>query len=197
MRRRQLRDLPSLLVGGFAVALLSLSLKHHLDEIREPAWAPGPVLAMALEGAPALVLLYGGYWLADSEFDAENRWTVRAWTFGGGAFLTATWATMVVRRLEGRTIAEPVFPILVTTVSGAVAGFAAGYYNARARSEAHEARTVADAFAFVNHFVRHDLRNDLSAIRGTPTPSRRLTRPRSRPPAPTARPSSARRPARR
>jgi hypothetical protein len=104
---------------------------------------------------------------------------------------------MVVRRLEGRTIAEPVFPILVTTVSGAVAGFAAGYYNARARSEAHEARTVADAFAFVNHFIRHDLRNDLSAIRGTPTPSRRLTRPRSRPPAPIARPSSARRPARR
>jgi len=77
---------------------------------------------------------------------------------------------MVVRRLEGRTIAEPVFPILVTTVSGAVAGFAAGYYNARARSEAHEARTVADAFAFVNHFIRHDLRNDLSAIRGHADP---------------------------
>ena len=164
---RRFSDPPSVLVGGFAAALLALAVAYHLVEIRALSRTTGPLLALSLEAGPGVVLLYGAYRLAGSGFDAGNRWTVCGWTLGGAVgFLGVMWATVAVRRLEGREIAEPAFPLLVATLVGAAAGFAAGYYSARARSEAHEARTAADAFAFVNRYIRHDLRNDLSTIRG-------------------------------
>ena len=164
---RRFRDPPSLLVGGFAAALLALAVAYHLVEMQALSQTTGPLLALSLETGPGVVLLYGAYRLAGSELDAENRWTACSWTLGGAVgFLGVMWATVAVRQLEGREIAEPAFPLLVATLVGAAAGFAAGYHNARARSDVHEARTVADALAFVNRFIRHDLRNDLSAIRG-------------------------------
>ena len=164
---RRSRDPPSLLVGGFAAALLALAVAYHLVEMQALSRTTGPLLALSLEAGPGAVLLYGAHRLAGSELDAENRWTVCSWTLGGAVgFLGVMWATVVVRQFEGRETAEPAFPLLVATLVGAAAGFAAGYHNARARSDVHEARTVADALAFVNRFIRHDLRNDLSAIRG-------------------------------
>jgi signal transduction histidine kinase len=74
--------------------------------------------------------------------------------------------TMLIRIGEGRTVAEPTFPLLLSIEAGAIAGFVAGYYGARASADARRARRVNDALTFTNELIRHDLRNDMSAIMG-------------------------------
>ena len=162
--RRRARHLPPSLVGGLGAALTVAAVNHHYAELEELSWwLPGPLLAAVLDTLPPLALVYAGYWLARSDLDAENRWAVCTSTVGVSVvFLTVMWATIAVRRMEGRAVGEPAFPLLVAAGCGGVAGFAVGYYNARAR----RSRTVAEAFAFVNSFIRHDLRNDLSVIQG-------------------------------
>ena len=162
--RRRARHLPPSLVGGLGAALTVAAVNHHYAELEKLSWwLPGPLLAAVLDTLPPLALVYAGYWLARSDLDAENRWAVCVSTVGVSVvFLTAMWATIAVRRMEGRTVGEPAFPLLVAAGCGGVAGFAVGYYNARAR----RSRTVAEALSFVNNFIRHDLRNDLSVIQG-------------------------------
>ena len=162
--RRRARHLPPSLVGGLGAALTVAAVNHHYAELERLSWwLPGPLLAAVLDTLPPLALVYAGYWLARSDLDAENRWTVCVSTVGVSVvFLTVMWATIAVRRMEGRTVGEPAFPLLVAAGCGGVAGFAVGYYNARAR----RSRTVAEALSFVNSFIRHDLRNDLSVIQG-------------------------------
>ena len=158
--RRRARHLPPSLVGGLGAALTVAAVNHHYAELEELSWwLPGPLLAAVLDTLPPLALVYAGYWLARSDLDAENRWAVCASTVGVSiVFLTVMWATIAVRRMEGRTVGEPAFPLLVAAGSGSVAGFAVGYYNTRAR----RSRTVAEALSFVNSFHR---------------PSRRIPRP--------------------
>lgn len=132
--------LPAALVTAFGTLLLLAGEGYHAGEIRHPARVPGPLLAISIDTVPALGLLYGGYRLTNSDLDVEQRWVVCAWTFAGSAaFLGVVWATIAVRRLEGRVIGEPWFPLLVAAVTGAVAGYVAGYFPARARSAAREA----------------------------------------------------------
>lgn len=154
MHRQRDRTLPASLVAGVGVTLFVAAVAHHAAELAALRWGPGPALAATLDMLPALALVYAGYWLSRSEFDVRNCRAVAASTLvGSAAFPTVMWTTIVVRRIKGQTIGEPAFPLLVAAGCGGVAGFAAGYYNARARPKAHQARIVADAFAFVNHFI--------------------------------------------
>jgi signal transduction histidine kinase len=55
---------------------------------------------------------------------------------------------------------------LPVSALGAALFAVAGYYAARARTDARRARMTREAFAFVNRLIRHDLRNDRTVIRG-------------------------------
>jgi len=146
----------------FVVALL-----YHVDEILALDASGLPVVALLLDGVPALAIVYGGYRLARTDLTPADRWTVCVWSFAGAAlFGGALGATLIVRVAESRIIAEPLFPLLVAVEAGAIAGAVAGYDAGQARTDARRARTVSEAFAFVNHLIRHDLRNDLTVIRG-------------------------------
>ena len=127
----------------------------------------GPLAALLLDSVPALGLVYAGFYTARSDLPERDRLRVVRWCLGGGTlFGVVMCATFVVRIAEGRSVAEPVFPLLVAVEAGAIAGTVAGYYNARARADARQARTVSDALAFVNDLIRHDIRNDLTVIDG-------------------------------
>jgi len=149
-----------------AVLFLS-ALLQHTRELLVLGEITGPLLALLVDGTPALALTYGGYRLSRTDLPPRGSWTVLVWSLSGVVlFVAAMGATFVVRIAEGRTVAEPTFPLLVAANAGGIAGLIAGYYNARAREDARRSRTVNNALAFINELIRHDLRNDLNVIRG-------------------------------
>ncbi len=161
------RHLPVAVVAGLAVGLLAVSAAHHATEIEHINHVGGPVSAFLVDGIPATVLLLASYWLHTSDLEADNRWLVATWSAVGGALFAAiTVLTIAVREFEGRNVAEPVFPMLVSAGVGAVAGFVAGTFYVRARRDAERASRASDAFAFVNDVLRHDIRNSLGIVRG-------------------------------
>jgi signal transduction histidine kinase len=167
MDSTSLRRRSWLLIAAFGVLLLVADVGNYLSELAGKSATGGPMAALLLDSLPALGLIYAGYWLSTSDLGPEARMRVSGWTLAGGAiFGSAIGATILVRLFENRPIGEPTFPLLVAVGVGGLAGFAAGYYNARARAEAAQAQSMTDAFAFVNDLIRHDLRNDLTVISG-------------------------------
>ncbi|AGB33237.1 histidine kinase [Natrinema pellirubrum DSM 15624] len=167
MSQHRLRASAPFLLGCFGAVLFLVAIAHHVNEVSLIDGVTGPVLAVALDGLLALGIVYSGYWVAGTDLPTEGEWTALSWSLGGAVLIGGVIsATVLVRAFEGRTIAEPIFPVLVATEVGAIAGLLAGYNNARARADARRAKTISDAFAFVNTLIRHDLRNDLTVIRG-------------------------------
>jgi hypothetical protein len=63
---------------------------------------------------PAILLVAAGYFHATTDFDERTAWRVTVWTTVGGAlFAGVTTGTFLVRQMDGRTVAEPEFPLLV------------------------------------------------------------------------------------
>jgi len=161
------RQLPLLCLAGFGAVLFVVAFGHHAREISDTAGVTGPLVAFVLDGVPPVAIVYGGVRLGRSDLPDRDQWRVVRWCLGGGLlFGTAMGATFLVRLFEGRSVAEPIFPLLVAVEAGAIAGLLAGYYNAKARTDARQARTASDALAFVNDLLRHDVRNDLAVIDG-------------------------------
>lgn len=156
----------SSLVVAMGIALSIVALAHHGLELMEIGSTLGPAVALVVDGVPALGLAYGGVRLSRADLDGTDRHGVVIWCFAGGVLAGLVMATtMLVRVMEGRTVAEPVFPLLIAVEAGAIAGLVAGYYAVQARADARRAERVNDALTFTNDLIRHDLRNDLSAIR--------------------------------
>jgi signal transduction histidine kinase len=158
-------------VGPLAVAttggvLVVTALVHHAAEATAIGSLRGPAIALLVDGVPAVALVYAGYRLGQTDLDAEYRRVAAVWSLGGVVVFTgAVGLTIGVRLLEGRTVSEPAFALLVAASFGGLAGVVAGYYRARAVADATRAQRAGDALAFVNGLVRHDLRNDMQVIR--------------------------------
>ena len=149
-----------------AVLFLSAALRHS-QEILVVEGVAGPALALLLDGIPALALVYGGYRLSGTDLSPQGRWTVLVWSLSATLLLVSVMgATLLIRLFEGRTVAEPVFPLLVAAEAGGIAGLVAGYYKVSAEEDARQSRTVNNALAFINDLIRHDLQNDLNVIQG-------------------------------
>lgn len=157
----------SVLIIGLGSTLFLVAVVHHGLELATLNGLVGPILALALDGIPALGIAYAGYRLAGSNVSAKHRGTITIWAVSGGLiFVTVIGASFLVRFIEGRPIVEWQFPLLIAAEIGVLSGLLAGYYNVRAQAETDEARTVSQALEFVNSLLRHDLRNDLITIQG-------------------------------
>lgn len=156
-----------LVLVALGVVLFLVAVQHHVSEFIALKGGAGPLVALTLDGLPALGLVYGGYWAFRADLTPASQRKIVGWALGGSLlFLTVIGATLLVRMVEGRTIAEPIFPLLIAVESGALAGLAVGYYSDRAQREARRANHVSSGLAFVNKLIRHDLRNDLNVIQG-------------------------------
>jgi len=167
MDRSRLWSISPLFVVAMGAALFLVAVVHHTRELfalNELTW---PLLALFLDATPALGLVYAGYRLFGTDISPRGYWTVSVWSLTGAFLFSAVvGATLLVQIAEARHVSEPLFLLLVVVESGGIAGFVAGYYNARAHTEAGRARAVRNALAFTNDLIRHDLQNDLSVIQG-------------------------------
>ena len=155
-----------LAVGLVGVVLAATAVVHHAAEAAALDTLGGPLVALLIDGVPALALVYAGYRLRRTTLDPRYRWLAAVWCLGGVVvFASAVGLTILVRLLEGRAVSESTFTLLVTASFGGLAGVLAGYYRARAVADATRAERATDALAFVNGLVRHDLRNDMQVIR--------------------------------
>jgi hypothetical protein len=152
---------------ALGAVLFLVATGYHLREAAALGDVAGPLAALLLDGLPALAVVAIGVHLGRTDLAPRDQRRVLAWSLGGGVvFLSVIWTTFLVRFAEGRTVAEPAFPLLIGVNVGALAGLVAGYYHARSRADARRARAVSDALSFVNDLLRHDLRNDLAVIAG-------------------------------
>lgn len=155
------------LIQGFGAALFLIAIVHHGIELSTLNGLVGPSVAVLLDGLPALGLVYAGYWLAETDLPPDGRWRACRWCIGGATLFVAVMGiSLLVRAFEGRTVGEPLLPLLIAAEAGGFAGLIAGYSTGRARVETRRARTINDALGFVNSLLRHDLRNDLNVIQG-------------------------------
>ncbi len=167
MDYRRLQARAPVLIMGLGVVLFLIAVVHHATELYALGGSVGPVVALFLDGLPALGLVYAGYWLSGTDLSPEDLWRVWVWCLLGAAlFGTITGLSLLVRAFEGRVIGEAIFPLLIAIEVGGLAAVIAGYSTVRARTEARQAHVVSDALGFVNGLIRHDLRNDLNTIHG-------------------------------
>lgn len=132
------------------------------------------MLALALDGLLPLVLVYGSYRLVSSSTPGQQSWTVFVWSVVGSLTVGAVLGVSVlIRLLEQRTVAEPVFVTLLAMETGAVTGLVTGTLSVRARQEASRATRTASTLSFVNDLFRHDIANGLVVIDGRATILRR------------------------
>lgn len=167
MNYHRLGTLSPYLIQGFGAALFLIAVVHHGTEFYALNGLVGPLVAVLLDGLPALGLVYAGYWLAGTDLPPESRWRACIWCLVGATLFVAVMGlSILVRAFEGRVIGEALFPLLIAAEAGGIAGVIAGYYTDRARVETRRAQTMSDALGFVNSLIRHDLRNDLNVIQG-------------------------------
>ncbi|MFU1779887.1 ATP-binding protein [Haloarcula japonica] len=163
------------LLAGFGLALTGAAIVWHLGvETQRIGQIGGPALALVLDGLLPLVLVYGTYRLVSSSTPGEQIWTVFVWSVAGSVAVGAVIGlSVLIRMMEGRAIAEPVFVTLLAIETGAVTGLIAGTLAVRARQDASRATRTASTLSFVNDLFRHDIANGLVVIDGRATIIRR------------------------
>ena len=167
----------ALLVSGIGVALAGLSLWYlfalralyvgDLTTSGDELFLVG--IEAALLGAFSAVLIYAGYWLVSSPFEAHRTWWASLWTLIGLAGIAAVVTLAISLQLvRGHTPPRPtlVQTMLLATGGGAVAGLLIGISTIRESAEAERAHRQRETLLFVNELLRHNVLNGIQVIKG-------------------------------
>ncbi|MFA9518385.1 ATP-binding protein [Halopenitus sp. H-Gu1] len=135
------------------------------------AYRQGPVwlfpIGILLVGVLAGGLVYGGYWVATSEFTPDEGWQVTIWLFAGLiAALALTFWPIFYQRIVGVSIEDPIFILLVSSGLGANAGAVAGISEVRSERQFQRVEQSRDSLEFLNRLLRHNVLNAVAIIRG-------------------------------
>ena len=158
---------PPLFLGVFGLCLFGVALWNFRMELQNLSVTLPPIAAFAMGfGGSGLVVLAAVY-LSRTDLGVNARWRAALLSVGGATvFVAALGATMLIRIAEGRPVAEnePQFALLVAATTGAIAGFAVGVLNARARNDAQRAERARDRFELLNSMLRHDVLNAMMIV---------------------------------
>ncbi len=146
MDYHRLQEESPYLIMALGAALFLIGAVHHTAELYATGTVVGPLAAVVLDGLPALGLVYAGYRLVGTGLSPADRWRVWLYCLAGATlFGVVMGLSILVRAFEGRVIGEAVFPLLVATEAGGIAGVVAGYQTARARTQARRVQTKSGA----------------------------------------------------
>jgi len=150
-------------VGFFLSYLFCVLLNESYLQGLEWLFPVGLLLVSAL----SIGLVYAGYWVARSEFSAEDEWRVTIWTFAGliGALALTFWP-IFYQRVVGVGIEDPIFVLLVSSGLGANAGAVAGVYQIQSERQHRQVENARDSLRFLNRLLRHNVLNAVMIIRG-------------------------------
>jgi len=141
-----------LLVAALGALLFGVATWNFDRELESMNVLTGPVAAYVVDGIPVLLVLFLGYWLYRSEFDAEKRWQVAIASWIGAVVVCGVFArTILIGVAEGRTVGEPVFTLSVGGDAGAIVGWLVGLFYVRARRDAAEAKRARDLDGVLTH----------------------------------------------
>ncbi len=166
----QMRLLPRLitLTGGVMVLLASVQAVHDLS-------TGGNLLELFIDfiliSTPGVVLLYSGFWIADSAIDSQYYPRLIAWLLGGVAIM---FGFIFLRELHpGVTVEWSLGTQAIALAIGSIGGLLIGIQESKATMQTEQLeerkRTLErqnerlDAFTSV---VSHDLRNPLNVASG-------------------------------
>lgn len=152
-------------LGAVGAALLAAALLNFGQETREFGLAAGPLVAAAMAVSLAGGVLYASARLRRSNADGAEVWAVTLSALAVGLFVALGYGlTILVRLAEGRSIAEPLFPVVVMGSLGLLAGVVIGWERVERRRVTASVRESRDALAFANSLLRHDVRNALQVV---------------------------------
>jgi len=154
-----------LALGGVGVFLLAVGLWNFNRELDNLAIEWGPVVAFSQIAIPALVVVYGGYRLASSSFNRDERWRVTLFGLAGLALVAGgVYTTIIVRLAEARPVGEPQYVVAVMAGVGAAGGAAMGSLSVTSRRDARQAERARDNFELLNSIIRHDILNSMMIV---------------------------------
>lgn len=153
------------LLGVLFFVLYLFYLNHNEAYLNGPVWLLP--LGVLLAAVLSVALVYGGYWLQASEFNAEQGWQVTIWLFAGLiAALALTFWPIFYQRIVGVTIEDPIFILLVSCGLGANAGLVAGISQVSSQRQFLHVQQARDSLEFLNRLLRHNILNAISIIQG-------------------------------
>lgn len=135
--------------------------------------AGGPITSALIEflliGIPGLGLLYGWYWLLESNLHPDVRPRVALWCLRGAGVMFGV-VVLLVLNPEG-TVSRPFRAIVIATALGSLGGLGIGINEARALSRARELQETVEQLEMANerleqfaYAASHDLQEPLRMI---------------------------------
>lgn len=149
------------------VAALAVALANLISEVAVFGLTPGPLFAGAMGISLSSGVIYSADQLRRSDANPPEAWTVTLSSLAVGMFVEFGYGlTIVVRRVEGRSTTEPVFPLVVMGTLGLLGGAVVGWERVKRRWVTASVVESRDALGFTNSLLRHDVRNALQVIDG-------------------------------
>lgn len=143
-----------------------MTAANFLRELGQFGFQWPQVAAVVLGTWFASIIIYGGLYLAGSDFTALQRWQVAGATVAGLVLVyLTTYFTLVVRLSSGVTVGRPLLQLLASAHAGAIAGLVIGILYVTARQDVREARRVGRQLEFMHSLLRHDVLNSMTVVR--------------------------------
>lgn len=150
-------------MSGLGVVLAALELRHwfKMDTL------VGKLLEVILPLVLAVTLVYAGYWLSQSAFDADHVLRIVGWVAVGtvGSVLVARWV-IGHQLIRGLPFDHTPFVLTNVLIVGGLGGFVIGVYDARSEVREEELATEREKMVFLNRLVRHNILNDMNVVLG-------------------------------
>lgn len=168
--RRQELPVAGWIILGYGVILVAAGPIRFAPQVSLGVNA----FQLALLEIPAIAVVYGGYWVQQSDFDPLDQRRILDWC-GWGTLLIGGLTVGAVGRelLLGSSVPDLEFFLFLGVSAGAAGGLVFGVkdqytkrYADRVETQAEEVKAQREALFFLNRLLRHNVLNEMNVVKG-------------------------------